>query len=135
VAFFDAEGFQYVGEFGDFDEELIVSKSEDLAGFCLPDEGGLVLAPGGYVAVEAVERDIDEAAREPLGEGEIPIEDGVPGAEPVKVGSDASPEGVGVGEGFIVKIIVLIEGFDVGVQREMLRGREQSIFFEDRINV
>jgi hypothetical protein len=45
VTFFDAEGFEYVSEFGDFDKELIVSKSTDLAGFGFPDESGLVLAP------------------------------------------------------------------------------------------
>jgi hypothetical protein len=87
------------------------------------------------VAVEAVERDIDEAAGEPLSEGVIPIKYAIPGAKPVKVRSDASPEGIRVSEGFIEEAVVIIEGFDVGLLRELLRRREQSVFFEDRINV
>src|ERR1041384_8080607 len=48
----------------------------------LPEDGRVVLAPGGHVAVQAVLGEVEHPAQEPFGEGRLPLHDLVPAARP-----------------------------------------------------
>ena len=59
-------------------EQVAVGDRTRVAGLALPVERDLVAVARLHVAVEAVVRDVELAADEPLGEREIPLEDRVP---------------------------------------------------------
>ena len=109
VAFLDAERLEGVGELLHFDVELGVGEAADFAGLAFPDEGGLVGACAEGVAVDAVVAEVELAADEPFGPGEIPLEDFVPGLEPVEIAGDVGPEGFGIVDGLLVEGLVLGE--------------------------
>ena len=88
VAFFYAERFQDIGAAGDFGVELLVGEGADFAGFAFPDDGGFVFSPRGEMAVEAVVREVEFAAGEPFGPGDVPVEDFGPRFEPVEFAGD-----------------------------------------------
>ena len=87
-------------------------------------ERDLVTPPGLDVAVEAVVRDVERAADEPLGEREVPVEHGVEVVEPAdQFARLAGPEALPVTGR------LLVEGV-VGHQRvamEVLRRREGAV--------
>ncbi len=55
-----------------------------VAGLAFPVVRDLVAVPGGDVAVDGVVADVELAADEPLGEGQLPVADRVPLLEPVE---------------------------------------------------
>ena len=63
-------------------EQVGVGDGAGVARLALPVERDLVAAAGLDVAVEAVVRDVELAADEPLGEGQVPLEDRVPVRRP-----------------------------------------------------
>ena len=73
------------------DQQLLVGERADFARLAFPDDGGLVLAPGRDVAVQAVVGDVDLAADEPLGARQLPFEHLVPRLEPVQLAGDLAP--------------------------------------------
>ena len=84
VARLDAELLQHVGELADFAVQILVAQHAGVARLAFPDDGGLVLAGGGQVPVEAVVAGVELAADEPLRERLVPLEHLVPGLEPVQ---------------------------------------------------
>jgi hypothetical protein len=83
--------------------------------------GDLAAAAGGHVPVDGVVAGVQAAAHEPLGERELPLEDGLPGLEPVEeVAGLAGPEALVVGVGLVVERPVAHQGLgdEVGRRRE-----------------
>src|SRR5262249_47970685 len=116
-------------------EQLLVGECANLPGFALPDQGGLVLAPGLDVPVEAVVREIDLAAKEPLRPGTVPLEDLVPLLEPVQLGGDPSPKSLLIFDRLTVDALVVFETFDVGLAAELFRTFKLPLLLQDGIDV
>jgi hypothetical protein len=138
VAFLDAVALEDVGEEADFAMELLIGEGAFFAGlagaggFALPDQGCLVGDRGAEMAVQAIVADIELAADKPLGVGKLPLQDFFPGLEPDQFGFGlAMPEGLGVLDGFAVKLAVLGQGADVGARGEGFGRRENALFIED----
>ena len=119
----------------DFAMELLIGEGTDFAGLAFPDDGGLVLASGLHVAVEAVVGEIDLSSYKPLGPRAIPFENLVPLLEPVQFAGDARPELVGIVNGLFVEAIVLVEALDVGFLGEFGRTLELALLVQDGIDV
>ena len=79
----DPQALQDVGEALHLGQQLGVGDDPAVARLALPVEGHLVAPPGLDVAVEAVVGHVELAADEPLGEGQLPLADGVPLLRPV----------------------------------------------------
>jgi hypothetical protein len=62
--------------------EFLIGDDALVARLAFPDDGGLVLARSGQVAVDAVVADVGLASGEPLGERRVPLEDVRPFLEP-----------------------------------------------------
>src|ERR1700722_12511912 len=115
--------------------QLLVGEHAHFAGFALPDEGRFVLAPGGYVTVEAVVGKIDLAADEPFRPRTIPFQNFFPGLEPVQLAGDAAPEFVGIVDRFAIDPFVVGQALDVRVLAEF-RGRlELALLLQNGIDV
>src|SRR5262249_59910803 len=67
-----------------------------VAGFTLPDEGGLAPARGVDVTVETVVGDVELPAHEPLRVGHLPLERLLPRLEPAELAREAFPEPDGI---------------------------------------
>ncbi len=83
--------------------------------------------------IEAVIRQINLAAIKPLRKGRItPVEDGIPGFEPVEFcGCQVGPEPSRIGLGFVVKLLIGVEALDGGLAGECGARRERAVFLED----
>src|SRR5205085_10609067 len=85
-----------VCEARDLAVQLRVGQRALLARLALPDDRGLVAPPRREVSVEAVIRDVDASADEPLGVRRLPTQNRAPLPEPVKLRlGHAAPEGFG----------------------------------------
>ena len=111
VALAQAQLQQRVGEPLHVGQKLSVGEGPGVAGLPLPIEGHLVAPARGHMAVEAVVGDVQGAADEPLGEGQVPFQGGVEVAVPVEELSGlAGPERLEVGLGFGVQRFIGREG-------------------------
>ena len=135
IAFLDAERLEGVGELLHFGVELGVGEAANLAGLALPDERGLAGACAEGVAVDAVVAEIELAADEPLGPGQIPLENLVPGLEPVQILRRAGPEFFGVFDGLLVERLVLLEALDVGLGAELRRWGKDAVFAQRGVDI
>ena len=98
VALGHAEARQRVGEPAHLVVEVGVGDRAGVARLALPVVGDLVAPAGLDVAVEAVVADVERAADEPPGEGQVPLEHRVEVVEPgEQLAGLAGPEGLGVG--------------------------------------
>ena len=70
----DAEALEHVGEAADLAVQLLVGEHARVARLALADDRGLVAAASLEVAVEAVVREVEAPADEPLGERRLPVE-------------------------------------------------------------
>ena len=94
----DPECGQRVRGLRDLALQVGVGDVAGVAGLALEMDRDLVAVAGGHVPVDAVDRDVEAAADEPLREGCIgPVEDGVPGGGPLQVPGLLRPEGQAVG--------------------------------------
>ena len=82
VAGLDALALQDVGELAHLAVQHLIRQDAAVAGFAFPDDGGLVAARAGEVAVEAVGADVELAADEPLRVRLVPDEHLVPALDP-----------------------------------------------------
>ncbi len=124
VAPFDPQGLEDVGEPGHLGRELGVGDGAGVARLALPVVGDLVAPTRGHVPVEAVGGGVEGAAHEPLGEGQLPVEDRVPVGVPVEeVGRLAGPEALVVAVGLVVHRHV----GDEGLLLEVLGGGEFAL--------
>src|SRR5687767_9744674 len=96
IASLNISAFKNVGELADFGVQLLISEGACFTGFTFPDERGFVASPGWQMTIEAVVRDVDLAADEPLGMRWIPLQYCVPLFEPVKLFCHARPEALGI---------------------------------------
>ena len=80
------------------------------------------------VAVDAVVAEVELAAEEPFGFGEVAGEDGVPGAEPVEFGGCFGPEGLRVFGALAVEVFVLGFACDAGFGGEVGGWGEDAVF-------
>ena len=88
-----AEALEHVGEALHLGEQLGVGDRPGVARLALEVDGDLVATAGGDVAVEAVVGDVELAADEPLGVGELPVADRLPLLRPVEqLGGLLGPE-------------------------------------------
>src|SRR5262249_42890796 len=113
IAGLDAQTFQDVRELADLVQQLLIREDADVTGLAFPDDGGLVLPPGRDVTVEAALGEIELAARDPLREGGLPVEDLVPLLPPYERLGLLRPEGLGLLDAFLVQRSVLLQVLDV----------------------
>ncbi len=107
IALGHPEALQRVGEGGDLGEQVGVGDRAGIAWFAFPMERNLVAAAGFDVAIQAVVRHIERAFDEPLGVGQLPIENRVKVAVPRhQLSSLASPEPQSIGRGLLVQRLV-----------------------------
>ena len=92
--------------------------------------GHPVPEPGGDVTIEAVHRHVERSPHEPLGEGQIPLEHGLPRLEPVEGGGLLGPESLGIGLGPFIEGAVGHHGRG----GEAVRRREPSLLEEEVVD-
>ena len=115
----------------DFGVQFGVGEAANLAGLALPDDARFCWRVPQRVTVEAVVAEVEFAADEPLGPGQIPLKNLVPGLEPVELAGRAGPECFGIFDGLLVEGFVLGEALDVRLGAE-LRGRRKDAVFAKR---
>ena len=101
------------------------------ARLALPDERGFCGASPESVTVDAVVAQIQLAADEPPGPGQVPLKNLVPGLEPVEIAGRIGPEFFGILNRLLVERLVFFEALDVGPGAE-LRGRRKDTVFAQR---
>lgn len=106
--------------------QLQIRDGADLAILAFPDQGGLVAARAVQVSIDAVVRQVELTADEPLHVGRRPLHDRVPLAEPVELLGSLGPVGFGVVESLRVESLVV----DVGLRAERIGGRELAVLVE-----
>ena len=115
---------QHVGELADLAMQIAIREDARVARLALPVVRDAVAETRREVTVEAVVRDVERAAREPLGEGKFPFERRVEVGEPTdELAGLAGPEGDVVTLGLFVEA-------SIGHQRprlELGRGRERAL--------
>src|ERR1017187_3808951 len=134
-AFPDAQTLQDVGELAYFDHQLLIGEGDHFAGLALPDDGCLVATPRGDVAVQAVVRQVDLSAREPLRPGTVPIQDFVPRLEPVQFRGDLRPEALGVFLRVLIEPVVGVYAPDVRLAAELVRALEEAVLVQYGIDI
>ena len=121
----DAEALQHVGEALHLVEQLGVGDRAGVAGLALPVERDLVAVAGRRRGGRgSCTTTLSCAADEPLGERQLPLEDGVPVGRPVEqLGGLAGPEPLVVGR----RVVVQRRVDDERVLLERLRRREGAL--------
>jgi hypothetical protein len=128
VAALDAQALEHVGEALHLGQQVGVGDGAGVAGLALPVVGDLVALPRIDVAVEAVAGHVELPAHEPLGERQLPLEDGVPVFVPGhEVGGLLGPEALPVALGLVVDLGV----DDQGVLLEALGRRERAVLDQE----
>ena len=131
VALRDAEPLEDVGEPLHVAVQVGVGDRAGVAGLALPVVGDLVAVAGLDVAVDGVVTDVELAADEPLGEGQLPVADGVPLLEPVEeVGGLAGPEALVV----LVGLVVQEGAGDEARLLEVLGRRERPVLAQELLD-
>ncbi len=87
------------------------------------------------MAVDAVVAEVDFAADEPLRPGQIPLQNLVPGLEPMELFRGTGPEGFRVFNGLLVEGFVFLEALDVRLGAELFRRREDAVFAQRGVEV
>ena len=131
----DAVCLQYVREAADLPVELLVGKNPLVARFSFPDDGSLVPAAVGQVAVHAVLTDVETGSGEPFRKGGLPLEDLLPALLPVQFPGLPRPEDGGLLDRLLVHPPVLCHAGNAGLLGEFLRGFEDSFFDEMAFNL
>ena len=135
VALLNAQRLQNVGELTNLDQQLLISECLHFARFAFPNDGGLIAAMAGDVTVQAVVRQVDLAAGKPFGPRAIPIENAVPGLEPVQLRSDLRPELFGVGFRLFVEALIFFHPANVGLGAKFVGAFEYAIFGEYGVDI
>ena len=110
--------------------ELSEGEGAFFAGLALPDDGGLVFAVAGRVAVDAILRDIDCPTVEPAGERGFPLQDGFPLAAPSELGCFLGPEFLRILDRCGVQAFVVRHALEARFFAEFARGFDDSLFDE-----
>src|SRR5436305_3218010 len=115
--------------------KLLICESANLARFALPYDGCFVFAMRCHVPIEAVVREIELAAHEPLRPGAIPFQNLVPLLEPVQLARDTRPERVGIVNRLLIEPLVLREVLDMGLRRKFRRALELALLLQNGIDI
>ncbi len=121
----DAQFGEGVGGLGDHVLQLGVGDRAGVARLALPVVGDALAQAVGHVAVHAVDGGVEPAVDEPLGEGRLPVQDGVPGPVPLEPAGLLLPETEPVPGRLVVGV-----GLDVGVRGQIGRRGEAACFME-----
>jgi len=135
IALLDAERLERAGKFLDLGVELGVGEAANLAGFALPDERGLLGALAEGMAIDTVVAEVEFAADEPLGPGQIPLKDFIPGLEPVQFLRHAGPKLFGVVDGLLVESFILGERADAGLGAELRRRGKDAVLAQRGVDI
>ena len=135
VTFFHAQRLQNIGELLHLAVQLLVGKRHNFPGFALPNNRGFVLAPGLYVTIQAVVREIDPAADKPFCPRAIPLENLVPGLEPVQFAGDTRPKLLGLVNRLFIKMLVFLKCLNVSLLAEFRRTFELALLIQNGIDV
>ena len=115
--------------------QLRIGEAANLPRLALPDDGGFVGAGSKGIAVDAVVAEIELAADEPLGPGQVPVENFVPGLEPVQLARHAGPEFFRIFNGLLVEGLVLFQALNVRLGAELGRRGKDAVFAECGVDV
>ena len=124
VALFYPQAFQPVGKAADLPIQVPIGIDLPIPRLPFPDDGGLVAAGRVQMPVDAVVSGVEPAAAEPLGIGRLPIQDLIPGLEPVQFGGKGGPESLRIGGGPGIDLRVV----DIGLPGELRRRGKGAIF-------
>jgi len=116
-------------------QQLLIGERSRIAGLAFPQDGCLVLAPGGYVPIQTVVRNIQLAADEPLGKWQLPIQHSIPGLEPAEFRGYVRPKFLGLLLGFFVDALIFSQAFDMSLVPEFFGGLEYALLFERAIDI
>ena len=130
VSFFDTVPLEDIGELTDLTMELSVSQDALFSWLPLPDDRCLVAARRIEMAVEAVIGGVELPSHEPLGIGDLPIQNLGPFLEPVEFPGLPGPEGVGLADRLGMELLVLGKAADSGLFGKFGRGFENAVFDE-----
>ena len=123
VARLVAARLQHVREARHQPEQLLIGDEALIARLALPQDGDLVLAVRGRVAIQAVVGEIHLGAREPARERRVPFEHLGPFFEPVDfLFGDLGPERFGILFRAAVQVAILFDAFDVGAAYKFTAG-------------
>ena len=135
LALLDFVALEHIRKAAHFAMELLVGDDAPLARLAFPDDRRLVLPRGAEMPVEAVLRDIELAAGEPLREGHLPVEHLRPLLRPGEFRRLARPEFLGPLHRLLPHRAILGHRLDAGLLRELLGGLEDAVFDEMRLDV
>ena len=99
--------------------QLLIGERAFIARFAFPDNCGLVSARPGQMPIEAIFRDVEFAADEPLRERRFPFQHLVPSRAPDQLTRFARPELCRLLDRFSVHPLILREAFDSCVFRKI----------------
>ena len=127
IALVHAERLQHVGKRRHLAIEIVVGQRSAIAGLAFPDDRRLVAASAANVPVDAVDRDVQLSADEPLRVRRLPVEHLVPRPRPFELAGELCPEAFRIAFGLGVDRFVA----GVRLRRECGRRRESTVFFEE----
>ena len=114
VALLASIALQDVREDADFAVKLLIGEHAPFAGFAFPDDGGLVAARTGKMAVKAIFANVELAANEPFCKRHPPIENLCPLLPPEQIGGFFRPELFGRLDRLRVNLLIFGEGANAG---------------------
>jgi len=135
VTLLDAQVFEGRGKLLHFVEKLGVGEAAHLARLAFPDDGCLLRSLAQRVPVDAVIAEVGSTADEPLGPGEIPIKNLVPGFEPMELTGCTGPELFRILNGLPVKRFVFLKALDVRLGAKLRGRRKDAVFTQCGINI
>ncbi len=130
VSALDSAALQHVSEPIHLPPDHLIRQHPSISRFSLPDDRGLVPSRGVEVAIQAILRDVDLAADEPLGERRLPLEDLRPLLDPHQFLGSIGPVPLRIGGGFAQDLRIV----DPGVLAERLRWRVLLLFLQEAID-
>ena len=135
VALLYSERLQHVGELLHLTMQLLIGQSANLARLALPDDGGLVLAAGLDMAVDAVVGEVELSPYKPLSPRAVPLQHPVPLFEPVQLAGHARPEFIRIVYRLFVQAFIFVHAFDVRLLAELGWRGELSLLLQDGVDV
>ncbi len=133
IALLDSKAFQSIRKSLDLGKEIAIGETPNFARLAFPQDGRLVGTSIFDVPIDAVVAEIELASDKPLRPRQIPVQHLLPGREPVQFAGDLAPEGVRIGNGALVHLLVFGEALDVRALRKLLRRGKNAVFAQGGI--
>ncbi len=129
------EGFQDICKPAHLAVQLLKGQGAGVARLALPDDGCLVLSPGGKVSIQAVIGNVRLSPDEPLGERGLPFQDLLPRFEPMQLLCDGGPEFFRVLGRRAGQTVIVPAALDVRAAAEGRARPDQPALAQDRVDV